>query len=63
MVGKMDTKATEVPRAWVGCLACYNDGRLVGSWMDGEEAGDREAWDKAVAGDFAEGSERHPSGA
>lgn len=31
---------TEEPRAWVGCLACYNDGRLVGEWVDGSEAGD-----------------------
>jgi antirestriction protein len=22
------------PRVWVGCLACYNDGRLVGEWLD-----------------------------
>lgn len=29
-------KAT--PRAWVGCLACYNEGRLVGAWVDGIEA-------------------------
>lgn len=28
------------PRAWVGCLACYNDGRLVGQWVDGLEAGE-----------------------
>lgn len=26
------------PRAWVGCLACYNAGRLVGSWYDADEA-------------------------
>lgn len=25
---------TETPRIWVGCLACYNDGRLVGHWTD-----------------------------
>lgn len=28
------------PRAWVGCLACYNNGRLVGSWHDADETGD-----------------------
>ena len=30
------------PRAWVGCLGCYNAGRLTGSWMspdDAEEVG------------------------
>jgi hypothetical protein len=28
----------DTPRAWVGCLACYNAGDLVGDWVDGEEA-------------------------
>lgn len=27
-----------VPSAWIGCLACYNDGRLVGDWFDAEGA-------------------------
>lgn len=31
---------TTTPRAWVGCLGCYNAGRLVGKWVDGTEAGD-----------------------
>jgi antirestriction protein len=36
--------ATETtPRAWVGCLACYNGGRLVGAWVDGTEAEDMAA--------------------
>ena len=26
------------PRAWIGCLACYNDARLVGEWFDAETA-------------------------
>jgi len=25
------------PAAWVGCLGCYNAGRLVGEWVDGLE--------------------------
>src|SRR5699024_12313422 len=25
------------PRAWVGCLACYNEGDLVGQWYDAED--------------------------
>ena len=29
---------TVTPRAWVGCLACYNDGRLVGEWVDAVDA-------------------------
>ena len=32
-----------VPRAWVGCLACYNSGSLVGKWANGTEWDDREA--------------------
>lgn len=27
-----------IPRAWIGCLACYNDGWLVGEWFDAETA-------------------------
>lgn len=25
-------------RVWVGCLACYNEGRLVGEWFDAADA-------------------------
>lgn len=28
------------PRAWVGCLGCYNSGRLNGKWLDGSVAAD-----------------------
>ena len=28
------TTTTAVPRVWLACLACYNDGRLVGEWVD-----------------------------
>jgi len=27
-------------KVWVGCLACYNDGRLMGAWFDADEVGD-----------------------
>lgn len=30
---------TTTPKAWIGCLGCYNVGRLVGEWVDGQEAG------------------------
>ena len=30
----------EAPRVWVGCLACYNSGRLVGVWVDAASAED-----------------------
>ena len=26
------------PRAWLGCLACYNEGRLVGDWFNAATA-------------------------
>lgn len=25
-------------RVWVGCLACYNEGRLVGEWVEAQDA-------------------------
>lgn len=28
------------PRVWIGCLQCYNEGRLVGDWYDASAAGD-----------------------
>ena len=28
----------EQPRVWIGCLACYNAGRLVGTWVDAVDA-------------------------
>ena len=34
----MMTTTNETMRVWVGCLSCYNDGRLVGSWVDATEA-------------------------
>lgn len=36
----MMTATDDVMRVWVGCLACYNGGRLVGEWVDAVEAGD-----------------------
>lgn len=30
-------------KAWIGCYGCYNDGRLVGKWLDADEAEDLEA--------------------
>jgi antirestriction protein len=35
-----DTIQDTEPRAWVGCLGCYNSGLLNGAWVDGVEAGD-----------------------
>ena len=32
------TNTDITPRAWIGCLACYNNARLVGEWFDAETA-------------------------
>ncbi|MEU7148458.1 antirestriction protein ArdA [Streptomyces sp. NPDC045456] len=29
---------TDTPRVWIGCLACYNAGRLTGRWYDADIA-------------------------
>lgn len=35
----MDTNTLDSTlRAWVGCLHCYNSGRLVGEWFDAVDA-------------------------
>jgi antirestriction protein len=31
-------RQTIVPRVWIGCLACYNEGELVGHWYDAVDA-------------------------
>ena len=33
------------PRAWVGCLSCYNEGRLVGDWFNAEIADEVTTYD------------------
>lgn len=33
------TTETNAPSAWIGCLECYNNGRLVGDWYPAAEAG------------------------
>lgn len=34
------TELEATARVWVGCLACYNGGRLTGEWVDAREAAD-----------------------
>jgi len=34
---------TDTPSAWIGCLGCYNSGRLIGKWIPGIECNDLEA--------------------
>lgn len=33
----MTTTTDTTPRGWLGCLACYNDGRLRGTWLNLDE--------------------------
>ena len=33
------------PRAWIGCLACYNAGHLVGDWFDAVTADEITTYD------------------
>lgn len=36
-------------RVWVGCLACYNEGRLVGDWFDADDCpDDQESFNESV---------------
>lgn len=49
----MTTTDDDTMRVWVGCLACYSAGRLVGEWVDATEAADSVAdpdWCLAVHG-------------
>ena len=40
------TPATDTtPRAWIGCLSCYNEGRLVGDWFNAEIADEVTTYD------------------
>lgn len=34
------TTETKAPSVWIGCLECYNAGRLVGDWYPAIEARD-----------------------
>ena len=52
----MTTVTTDAPRAWVGCLGCYNDGRLTGAWLDAEQATDLQSTSLADEGTYGNGS-------
>ena len=43
----MTTTTIDIPRIWVGCLSCYNDGQLSGDW--GDLDGDRDNMTEAIA--------------
>lgn len=50
------TTATETPRAWVGCLGCYNSGDLVGKWLEADECADLVGAGLARSGAYDSGS-------
>ena len=50
------TNTDTTPRAWIGCLACYNNARLVGEWFDAETA------DEVTLADVHDGAHRLHSG-
>lgn len=37
------TTALDEPAIWLGCLSCYNNGRLNGKWITAEQAAEPEA--------------------
>jgi hypothetical protein len=43
MIAIGNDKSTDTPSAWIGCLGCYNAGRLIGKWIPGLECDDLEA--------------------
>lgn len=38
MTHMITTHTTPEPRVWIGCLACYNEGHLVGDWYPAIDA-------------------------
>lgn len=52
----MTTETQTDVRAWVGCLGCYNDGRLTGAWLDAEQASDLRSTSLADEGTYGNGS-------
>ena len=50
------TPTTDTVRAWVGCLGCYNNGELVGEWIDGAECGDLVGAGLARSGVYGSGN-------
>ena len=38
-VTNVNVQSTVRLSVWIGCLSCYNSGRLVGEWCEAEDAG------------------------
>ena len=50
------------PKAWIGCLGCYNAGALVGAWVDGIEADEYEPHDALLIEGMSPWSQRPACG-
>ena len=48
------TTETTTPAAWIGCLACYNNGQLRGKWITAQRAADETTSDGITYADQAE---------
>jgi len=38
----MTTTTNTEPAAWIGCLSCYNNGHLLGTWITAQQAADEQ---------------------
>lgn len=47
------TTETTTPAAWIGCLACYNNGELRGKWITAQQAAEEIAGDEITYGNQA----------
>lgn len=48
------TQNAIIPQVWIGCLSCYNSGRLRGQWVTAEQAAAEVADDAVTYGGQAE---------
>lgn len=58
----MTTTKTTTPAAWIGCLACYNNGTLRGKWITAQQAADEMNGDEITYGGQAETVTTHDLG-
>lgn len=56
------TTKNTTPAAWIGCLACYNNGELRGKWITAQQAADEMNGDEITYGGQAETRTTHETG-
>lgn len=47
------TTQNTTPAAWIGCLACYNNGHMLGTWITAQQAADEMNADEITYGNQA----------